>query len=740
MTTPPPPEPRPRRPRPPGPLHLRRQGLPGPRRRHPRLGAARQRRPPDGPVVQVPPPARRRLGGLRRAERPLRHPPRPRPLRAQHPRHPPGAPRGARGDEPEPLAVARLRHGRDQRQPRLAVLGRLLLQDLHVAALLLGPRLRAGDPQRRRPRRLPDRARRRPLRLAASPTPTSSSSAPAPPASPRRSPPAAPARRSCSSTSIPSPAARCSPSRRSSSTASPPGTGSPQTLAELAALPNVTVMTRTTAIGYYHQNLVGLSQRLTDHLDTPPPTPPASGCGRSAPGRSSSPRARSRSRWSSTATTAPACMLAGAAQTYLNRYGVKVGNRPAIVTAHDSAWHAAFDLAEAGAKPAVIVDVRATVDPALTDRARALGIETLTGRTVTGTSGRLRVKSLRVNRMESGTAGAPRDIACDAVLMCGGWTPASTSSATPRASSPGTRRCRSTCPARRPRRYKSPAPAAASGASPPRSRMARRRRHAARDAGARGEPADPRGRAGPSPARASRCKELPTDRDPGKAKAFIDFQNDVTAKDIRLAVREGMRSIEHVKRYTTNGMATDQGKMSNVNGLMIAADALGKAPPQVGLTTFRPPYTPDELRHLRRRPQGATFEVDAGGRRSTPSPRPRARPSSPSASGSAPGGSRSRGEDMHAAVARECRAARASVGIFDASTLGKIEVVGPDAVDLHGPDVHQRLGQARAGSLPLRPAAAARTASSATTASSAAWPPTASTSPPRPAARRASSP
>ena len=119
----------------------------------------------------------------------------------------------------------------------------------------------------------------------------------------------------------------------------------------------------------------------------------------------------------------PGVMLAGAAQTYLNRYGVKVGDRPAIVTAHDSAWHAAFDLAEAGAKPVAIVDVRAEVDPALTDRARALGIETLLGRTVTGTTGRLRVKSLRVNRVENGKAGAARDIACDAVLMCGGWTP-----------------------------------------------------------------------------------------------------------------------------------------------------------------------------------------------------------------------------------------------------------------------------------------------------------------------------
>ncbi|PJN94995.1 sarcosine oxidase subunit alpha, partial [Amaricoccus sp. HAR-UPW-R2A-40] len=173
--------------------------------------------------------------------------------------------------------------------------------------------------------------------------------------------------------------------------------------------------------------------------------------------------------------------------------------------------------------------------------------------------------------------------------------------------------------------------------------------------------------------------ELPTDRDPGKAKAFVDFQNDVTAKDIRLAVREGMRSIEHVKRYTTNGMATDQGKMSNINGLMIAADALGKPAPQVGLTTFRPPYTPTTFGAFAGYHQGETFEVtrktpidpwaEANGavfepvalwRRAWYFPKP--------------------GEDMHTAVGRECRAARASVGIFDASTLGKIEVVGPDAV------------------------------------------------------------
>jgi sarcosine oxidase subunit alpha len=163
-----------------------------------------------------------------------------------------------------------------------------------------------------------------------------------------------------------------------------------------------------------------------------------------------------------------------------------------------------------------------------------------------------------------------------------------------------------------------------------------------------------------------------------KGRAFVDFQNDVTSKDIRQAVREGMRSIEHVKRFTTNGMATDQGKTSNLHGLAIAAQALGKPIPQVGLTTFRPPYTPvtfgtivghargplfDPTRrtttHAWATRHGAVFEDVGQWKRAWYFPRA--------------------GEDMHAAVARECRTVRQAAGVFDASTLGKIEVVGPDA-------------------------------------------------------------
>ena len=161
-------------------------------------------------------------------------------------------------------------------------------------------------------------------------------------------------------------------------------------------------------------------------------------------------------------------------------------------------------------------------------------------------------------------------------------------------------------------------------------------------------------------------------------KAFVDLQNDTTAADLDLAVREGLESIEHVKRYTLLGFGTDQGKLGNVTGMAITAGALGRSPAEIGTTTFRPPYTPvtfgaaaglatgelhDPLRvtpmHEWHEAQGAVFEPVGQWLRPRYYPRP--------------------GEDMHAAVARECLAVREGIGLFDASTLGKIDIQGPDA-------------------------------------------------------------
>ena len=173
---------------------------------------------------------------------------------------------------------------------------------------------------------------------------------------------------------------------------------------------------------------------------------------------------------------------------------------------------------------------------------------------------------------------------------------------------------------------------------------------------------------------------LPAGGAPARLKSFVDWQHDVTLKDVQLAAREGFQSIEHVKRYTTTGMATDQGKTSNMNALAIVAQDLSSPIPRVGLTTFRAPYTPttfgtfagisrgdlfDPKRttptHAWAQAQGAVFENVGLWKRARYFPRA--------------------GEDMHAAVARECLAVRSACGIFDASTLGKIEVVGADAAE-----------------------------------------------------------
>ncbi|APZ50732.1 sarcosine oxidase subunit alpha [Salipiger abyssi] len=452
--------------------------------------------------------------------------------------------------------------------------------------------------------------------------------------------------------------------------------------AELEALKaaGVKIMTRTTAIGYYHQNMIGMVEKLTDHLPELPEDTPRERMWRVRARQVVLAQGALEKPLVFHGNDRPGVMLAGSAQTFLNRYGVLVGKRPVIVTSHDSAWFAAFDLQDAGAQVQAIVDLREGVHEALLSEARARGITVKLSHTATATSGRLRVSSLRVNPVSGGSVGAGEEIRCDAVLMSGGWTPSLHLFSHTKGSLAWDDDRTTFLP------KDTPEDCLIAGAS----RGLWGVEAVLKDGAEKGrEVAELLGK---TPAQVAysvaadrtgtgvSMKELPTDRSPGKAKAFVDYQNDVTAKDLRLAVREGMRSIEHVKRYTTNGMATDQGKMSNINGLNIAADALGKKQPQVGLTTFRPPYTPTSFGafagyhrgdhfEVTRKTQidpwaeenGAVFEPVSQWRRAWYFPKT--------------------GEDMDAAVARECAATRKSVGIFDASTLGKIEVVGPDAVE-----------------------------------------------------------
>lgn len=448
----------------------------------------------------------------------------------------------------------------------------------------------------------------------------------------------------------------------------------------LKSFENLTILTRTTAIGYYHQNMVGLVQKVTDHLNELPENSPRERMWRVRAKQVVLAQGALERPLVFDGNDKPGVMLAGAAQTYLNRYGVKVGNEAIIATCHDSAWYSAFDLAEAGMTVSAILDTRKKVDSDLRNRAQSLGIDTLIGYTVTEVIGSQRVRSVRINKVENGKVGEAVRLSCDVLLMSGGWTPSLHLFSHTKGSLTWDDNLSAYLPGEKTEDvYIAGAGKGHWGIHDCLEDGIEAGNKAAEASGHR--PRKTRFVVGSDRTGSGIVeRELPTDLNPSKAKAFTDFQNDVTAKDIRLAVREGMRSIEHVKRYTTNGMATDQGKLSNINGLMIASDALAKTPPEVGLTTFRPPYSPttfgafigyhrgDHFEATRKTPidnwaeqNGAEFEPVAQWRRAWYFPK--------------------QGEDIHAAVRRECKATRSSLGIFDASTLGKIEVSGPDAVE-----------------------------------------------------------
>ncbi len=277
------------------------------------------------------------------------------------------------------------------------------------------------------------------------------------------------------------------------------------------------------------------------------------------------------------------------------------------------------------------------------------------------TKGRLRITAATLSNGET--------VACDALLMCGGWTPSVHLFSQSRGKLRFDERLGAFLPGQ------STALERSAGACNGTFALA-----ACLEEGyAAGEQAAPHRRFTVTNARDSepRAAPLPASM---HGKAFVDFQNDVTARDLRLAAHEGFRSIEHVKRYTTTGMATDQGKTSNMNALAIVSDILHRPIPEVGHTTFRMPYTPVTFGTLAGTARGALFEPV---RRTPIHDRAAARGALFEDVGT---WQRARcfprdGEDMPAAVARECRAVREAVGIFDATTLGKIEVVGPDAAE-----------------------------------------------------------
>ncbi|MBN8888706.1 MAG: sarcosine oxidase subunit alpha, partial [Rhodospirillales bacterium] len=346
--------------------------------------------------------------------------------------------------------------------------------------------------------------------------------------------------------------------------------------------------------------------------------------------------------------------------------------RAVLAVADDSGYAAARDLARAGVAIAAIAELRPHV------ACETFGLPVRPATAVVGSIGRLRVAAadLRPIGGDSVGGGGVERVPCDLLLMAGGWTPSLLLFSQARGK-PVFDAARAMYLPGEHRPGEAPDGLASAGACRGVFGLAACLEDGYAAGEARGGPATGR--------RFAVSGDLPPAGGfeglvPGSParKAFVDFQNDVQAADITQAVREGFRSIEHVKRYTTTGMATDQGKTSNINALAIAAGALGRPMPAVGLTTFRMPYTPvtfgsfaghargELFEPVRRTPmhawaqaRGAVFEDVGQWQRAHHFPAP--------------------GEAAADAVARECRAVRQRAGLFDASTLGKIEVVGPDA-------------------------------------------------------------
>ncbi|MBB5374511.1 sarcosine oxidase subunit alpha family protein [Acidocella aromatica] len=438
-------------------------------------------------------------------------------------------------------------------------------------------------------------------------------------------------------------------------------------LVQLAAYPQVKILPRTIAFGYFPHNMIGLAQSLTDH---------------DGEWDDSKPRGRLwqvRAKQVVIAAGAierplvfpdndrPGIMLAEAARIYLERYGVLPGRRALVFTANDVAYRTALALHRAGCAIAGIVDLRPDAGGPLVTAAQKAGLPVFPASTIAGTDGRLRVTGATIKPIAGGSG---QHVSCDVLLMSGGFTP----SVHLFSQSRGKLVFDSTLDA-----FLPGAPAEACSVAGSAAGLQSLKEVLDSGAAAGGGAASYQVANAPL-AQGGFIGAVPYHGDPGSVRAFLDYQNDVTAKDVVLALREGMRSVEHVKRFTTNGMATDQGKLSNMNALGIMAPVLNKPVPAIGTTTFRMPYTPvpfgyfggyarGELFEPERRTaihswaaaQGAVFEDVSLWKRARYFPRGT--------------------EDMRQAVARECRAVRNGVGIFDASTLGKIEVVGPDAAE-----------------------------------------------------------
>ena len=457
-----------------------------------------------------------------------------------------------------------------------------------------------------------------------------------------------------------------------------------EALAELQGIPEVTLLLRATVNGYHDHNFLTIHQRMTDHIGEVAPM-----------GMVRQRMHRVRAKRVVLATGAherplvyanndvPGNMLAGAVSTYVRRYAVLPGRKLVLSTNNDYAYRVVLDWLDAGQQVVAVADARTNPRGTWVEQARARGVRILTGSAVVEARGSKRVDAARICAIDVAKhkVTSPGEVLdCDLIVSSGGYSPVvhlashlggrPTWQADLLAFVPGEGLQKRVCAG------------AVKGVFALGDTLADGFEAGVMAAAEVGFDAA----VGTLPSVEQLNEEatlalfqVPHDKSTARApKQFVDFQNDVTAAGIELATREGFESVEHVKRYTALGFGTDQGKLGNINGLAIAARSLGISIEQMGTTMFRPNYTPVTFGAVAGRHCGALFEPK----------RYTAMHAWHVANGAEfedvgqwkrPWYFPKNGEDLHAAVARECLAVRNAVGILDASTLGKIDIQGPDA-------------------------------------------------------------
>ncbi|MDB4116882.1 sarcosine oxidase subunit alpha family protein [Amylibacter sp.] len=458
-----------------------------------------------------------------------------------------------------------------------------------------------------------------------------------------------------------------------------------KTLAELESMPNVSLKNRTMGAGVYDHGWATGYESLTDHM--PSKVGPRQRLWRIRATRILTTTGAIERPLSFAGNDLPGVMLAGSVRDYIVDFGTSCGDIMVLATNNDDAYRTAIAQCEVGLKVAIILDARSNVTGELPNKARSMGIRVETGMAISKVKGSKGVSGVSIC-LQAGEGIPIEEIKCDVVAMSGGWSPIV--------------HLWSHCGGKlnwdndnamfRPDADRPPLGADGSGfvIVGGSANGYLKADDSIKDAISQGKIVAKQVGFKPiksknitvdveAEAEIEQIWQMPQGMSVKlQAKTFLDYQNDVKVSDVRLAVREGYESVEHTKRYTTLGMATDQGKLSNINGLAILADSLNAEIPNVGTTTFRPPYHPISMGSIAGDARGELFKpirkspihnwIEANGGFFEPV-----------ADWRRPYCFQQNDEPVKDAVKREILNTRTNVGLLDASTLGKIIVKGPDA-------------------------------------------------------------